>query len=318
MDNQKVSERAQSSVGAQLNGRKGVRLITSIVTIVFAVALVWIVMTTAWMWRYQERVVFQPPGANPDAPAPARRVEYAAADGHALFGYVVSPPGAQRAPQADVGQTVVIAFHGNADLAAWQVPWAQEVVERTGATVLVPEYRGYAGIAGSPSYQSAAADALGALAFARSELGATNIVLHGHSLGSAIASELAAQMNPPPAALVLVSPFTSARDMATRMLVPPIPGLWGRISRVHYDTRGIVARLDSPVFVAHGDRDLNIPVRMGQRVFAAARRPAELLIVEGAGHNDVPDLGAERYWRWLTAAIAGSVAGAPGTKTNRH
>src|SRR5688572_31487699 len=106
------------------------RLVTSFVAIAIAVALVWVVLTTAWMWRYQERVVFQPPAAYPDAPAPARRVEFKASDGHRLFGYLVSPPRAEsRGPRA-----VVIVFYGNADLAAWQIPWAQELAERSGAT----------------------------------------------------------------------------------------------------------------------------------------------------------------------------------------
>jgi len=108
---------------------------------------------------------------------------------------------------------------------------------------------------------------------------------------------------PAPAALVLESPFTSARDMAARMLVPPIPWLWSRISRVHYDTRSLVGRLDCPVFVAHGSRDINIPVRMGRQVYLAARRQGALLIVDGAGHNDVSDVGGERYWSWMVAAV---------------
>lgn len=277
------------------------RLIVSIVATAVVVAIVWAVLSTLLIWRFQERVVFQPPLASPDAPKPARRVEYTASDGHELFGYVVA---SERPANATPG-TVVIVFHGNADLAAWQVPWAQELVERTGVTVLAAEYRGYAGIAGSPTYLSAADDARAALDYVRSELRPSEIVLYGHSLGSAVATELAAQMRPdPPKALVLVSPFTSARDMAMRLLLPPIPGIWPRVSRVHYDTRARVAELESPVYVAHGQRDLNIPVRMGQSVYAAARHPGELLVVEGAGHNDVPDVGGERYWSWLTGAIA--------------
>jgi hypothetical protein len=108
-----------------------------------------------------------------------------------------------------------------------------------------------------------------------------------------------------PSALVLQAPFTSAREMAARMLVPPIPWLWRRISRVHYDTRALVALLDAPVWVAHGARDVVVPTRMGRQVFGASRRPGELLIVDGAGHNDVSDIGGERYWRWLTSAVAG-------------
>jgi fermentation-respiration switch protein FrsA (DUF1100 family) len=280
-----------------------VRLIVSIVATAIVVALVWAAVSTLLIWRFQERVVFQPPFAAPDAPKPARRVEYTASDGHKLFGYVVA---SERPANATPG-TVVIVFHGNADLAAWQVPWAQELVERTGVTVLAAEYRGYAGISGAPTYLSAAADARAALDFVRSELRPTEIVLYGHSLGSAVATELATQMRPEPLkALVLVSPFTSARDMAIRLLLPPIPGIWPRVSRVHYDTRARVAELESPVYVAHGQGDLNIPVRMGRSVYAAARRPGELLVVEGAGHNDVPDVGGERYWRWLTGAVTGS------------
>jgi uncharacterized protein len=280
------------------NGRRGVRLTLGVIGVVLLLALAWVGITTVWLWRYQERVVFQPPGIAPDAPLPARRVHFTAGDGHAVFGYVVSPPSTNGVPG-----TVLIAFHGNADLAAWQIPWAQEVVERTGAAVLVPEYRGYAGIPGTPTYETAAADARGALAFART-LGAHEIVLYGHSLGTALVAELAMQMRDrPPKALLLVSPFTSARDMATRMLVPTLPWLWRRISRVHYDTRAIVSQIGSPVHVAHGSRDLNIPVRMGREVHAAARRRGDLLIVEGAGHNDVADLAGERYWQWLVRGV---------------
>jgi uncharacterized protein len=309
-----------SEGGAIDNGYRGARRVVTLLGVAVAAALVWLVVTTLWLWRHQERVVFQPPiGAEFAAPAPARRVEFTGDDGHPLFGYLV-------APKATVGQTptVLIGFHGNADLAAWLVPWAVEIAARAGVTVLLPEYRGYAGIPGTPSYPSAGTDARAALAFARDKLGAPpgRIVLFGHSLGTAVAADLATGMLPhAPAALVLQSPFTSARDMATRMLVPPIPWLWRRISRVHYDTRAAVAGIDSPVWVSHGTRDVVIPPRMGRQVFDAARRRGELLIVEGAGHNDVADVGGERYWRWLVAAVtsdASAVVGEFEEKRYRH
>jgi pimeloyl-ACP methyl ester carboxylesterase len=284
------------------NGRGIARRVLTIVAIAIVIALVWVSVTTLWLWRHQERVVFQPPSTWPDAPAPARRVTFRAADGHSLFGYLLSPQNG-----SDNG-VIVIAFHGNADLAAWTVPWAQEVVALTGLPVLIPEYRGYAGIPGSPTYESAAADARGALAYAIDELRATEIVLFGHSLGSAVATELAIHTqhhgSSRTRALVLQSPFTSAMEMAARMLVPPIPWLWSRISRVHYDTRALVARLDARVYVAHGTRDLNIPSRMGIQVFRSARTPGELLLVATAGHNDVADVGGDRYWQWLTRAMS--------------
>jgi hypothetical protein len=148
--------------------------------------------------------------------------------------------------------------------------------------------------------------------FALDSLCPRDIVLFGHSLGSAVATELALYMQDTvgarPRALVLQSPFTSAMEMAARMLVPPIPWLWKRIARVHYDTRNLVARLDIPVWVAHGTRDLNIPSRMGVQVFRSAQRPGALLLVQGAGHNDVADVGGERYWQWIVSAVGQATA----------
>ena len=278
---------------------------TSIIGIAVAAALVWVAVATTWLWLNQERVVFQPPEVDVSAPLPSTRVQFRAADGDELYGYLVAP-----GASPDNG-TLVLAFHGNADLAAWFVPWAQELAERTGARILIPEYRGYGGLPGRPTYATANADALGTLAFARDSLKPSYLVLFGHSLGTAIATDLATAMESEgrgPMALLLQSPFTSAREMAARMLVPPIPWLWRRISRVHYDTRMLVSQLDAPVWVAHGTRDVVIPVRMGRNVFFAARHRGELLLVDGAGHNDVPDVGGDGYWHWIARAVSQPVS----------
>jgi pimeloyl-ACP methyl ester carboxylesterase len=262
------------------------------------------------LWWQQERIVFQPPrwrdvdelGAMPDV----ERVSYRADDGQPLLAYVVRPTGhdaALASVPASVPASVLIAFHGNAELAQWTVPWAREVARRTGLTVLVPEYRGYAGLPGRPTYDGSRLDARAAHRVAVERLGAApdHIRLFGHSLGSAIAAELAAHA--PPRALVLQSPFTSARAMARLFTSPRADQWWERIARVHYDTETRTAELDAPVWVAHGDRDLVIPVQMGRRVHETARTRGELLLIPGAGHNDVALVGGERYWRWLERAV---------------
>ena len=72
---------------------------------------------------------------------------------------------------------------------------------------------------------------------------------------------------------------------------------------VHFDTIDGVRRLASAVWVAHGSRDLIIPVRMGREVYEAAAVKGGLLIVEAAGHNDVPQAGGQAYWNWLAGAV---------------
>jgi fermentation-respiration switch protein FrsA (DUF1100 family) len=249
----------------------------------------------ALLWHFQEHIVFQPPAFSEHAEIPARRVQYYAEDGVELFAYVVG--------DCRASAPVVLAFHGNADLARWLVPWAVQLVREVNACVIIPEYRGYDGLAGAPTYTGSAHDSRAALAFARESLKVSpqQLVYFGHSLGSAIAAELA--VSDPPTALVLQAPFSSAREMSRRLAVPWVTAFWRFISRVHFDTVACVEALTAPVWVAHGDADRVIPVSMGREVFGAARVRGELLIVAGADHNNVEEMGGRAYWRWLTRAV---------------
>ncbi len=250
------------------------------------------------LWALQERVVFQPPARVAPSTVDARQVTYRTKDGVELFAYVVG--------DCANSNTVLLAFHGNADLARWFVPWATQVQRETGACVVLPEYRGYDGIVPSPTYTSSAYDSRAAYDYVHDTLGVPpeRIVFFGHSLGTAIAAELTAVVTP--RALVLQAPFSTARAMASRMFLPGLTAFWRIISRVHFDTLERVRALDVPVWVSHGDKDLVIPVRMGRDVFAAATIKGELLIVHGAGHNDVPEVGGRDYWTWFRRALADS------------
>ena len=86
------------------------------------------------LWWSQERIVFQPPAGVAPTSVPARQVRYHAADGVDLFAYVLG--------ECTADSTVVLAFHGNADIARWFVPWASVLAHETGACVVLPEYRG--------------------------------------------------------------------------------------------------------------------------------------------------------------------------------
>jgi fermentation-respiration switch protein FrsA (DUF1100 family) len=259
------------------------------------VAAVYLVIAVL-LWLFQERIVFQPP-AWPDrtaVPASAVQLEIVTADGIRGRAYQVgsiteSPP--------------IIAFHGNAEIARAQLPWAVEAAERLRTCVFVAEFRGYDGVEGSPTYEGVRqdAEALHAEVVRRAGIQATGCVLYGHSLGSAVAAALAAAKGC--RALVLESPFTSVREMVARWPVVGFRVGWSLVSRVHYDTVARVRELDAPVHVAHGERDLVVPVRMGRAVFDAARSKGALLIVPGAGHSDVPEVAGKRYWEWLATAV---------------
>jgi pimeloyl-ACP methyl ester carboxylesterase len=164
-----------------------------------------------------------------------------------------------------------------------------------------------------PTYLGSALDSRAALSLVRDTLGVAqrDIVYFGHSLGTAIAAELAGAV--PPRVLILQAPFSSARAMSRRMFLPGLVVFWELVSRVHFNTLQRVGVLEAPVWVTHGDKDFVIPVRMGREVFAAAKHKGELLIVHGAGHNDVADVGAQAYWEWLSRAVRSGVTPAAPT-----
>jgi fermentation-respiration switch protein FrsA (DUF1100 family) len=267
------------------------------------------------VWWGHERIVWQPPRgphADPSTGAGVRRVDYRAADGQPLFGYLVNPP-VRPAPNG-VPNAVLLAFHGNAELAADEVPWARELARRTGWAVLLAEYRGYAGLPGRPTYAGSRQDAAAAYCWVRDtlEVPPPRVGIFGFSLGSAVAAELAAALDDAedaerPAVLVLQAPFTSTQEMVRAVAARWLGAVWPWIGRAPFDTRRRVAATDAPVWVVHGDADRVIPTRMGQEVHAAARRSGGLLIVRGAGHADVPRVGGARYWSFLADALARSV-----------
>ena len=199
---------------------------------------------------------------------------------------------------------MLLCFHGNADLAVWQLEWARRVERQTLYAVFLAEYRGYMSLGGSPTYPNTKLDARAAHDHLVSAFGVdrARLAYFGHSLGSAVAAELAETQRPK--ALLLQSPFSSARAMARLIVSPPVVLVWKAISRIHFDTKQTVSRLDVPVSVAHGKADRIVPFRMGVEVHEAAKRKGQLLLVEKAGHNDVAEVGGDEYWRWVTVALS--------------
>jgi fermentation-respiration switch protein FrsA (DUF1100 family) len=223
----------------------------------------------------EARLVFEP-------------VEIQTADGERLHGWWI-PAGVRPATAH------VLLSHGNAGNIGDRVMHAA-LLCAAGFDVLLFDYRGYGRSTGRPSELGTYRDARAARSalLARPDVDRDRVLYLGESLGGAVALELALEF--PPAGLVLMSTFTSVRDMARRHypIIPPavVPDAYPTLRRV--------PRLQAPLLVIHGDRDDIVPSLHGHALFDAAPSPKLLHIIEGAGHNDLVSLAGERW----AAAIA--------------
>jgi len=259
-------------------------------------------------WAFQERIAFPAPrGAVPDprqvGAANGERVELMMRDGTKLAGWYLAPRG-PAGDRPDPPRPALLWFYGNGENIA-SIGAIVRDFQPPGAALLVVDYPGYGGSGGraTEATMNEAADLAYAAVARRPDVDRARIYAYGRSLGSAVASHVAA--GNVVAGLVLESPFTNALDIAREhyALFPRF------IVRLRLDNLANLRLVRCPVLVFHGTADRLAPLAMGRRVAAAAAGgPAELVLIQGAGHNDTYDLGGEAYRRKLWQFVLG---GAP-------
>jgi hypothetical protein len=212
-------------------------------------------------------------------------VWFPASDGVVLHGWLVPAPGAR---------VTLLWFHGNAGNIGDRVPNIVFLHRRLRANVFIFDYRGYGRSQGSHfdlSEEATYRDGEGALAYlgTRADLGRTQIVYFGRSLGAAIAVEMARRQ--PPAALILESPFTTLKDIA-RVHYPFLPLSF---LRTKYESLRKIREIRVPLLILHGDRDEVVPLEHARRLHAVANEPKHLYVIRGAHHNDTYVVGGAAY-----------------------
>ena len=216
-------------------------------------------------------------------------------DGLALQGWFI--PG-----KAETGSNVTwLWFHGNGGNIGHRIGELALAHHRTEANIFIFDYRGYGESEGVPSEKGTYLDSHAVMEYLSSwsDVDPGRIVYLGHSLGAAVAVELA--LTQPPMAMVLVSPFASVRDMANLTLpFPPI----GWLVRNHYDSISRIQQLDVPVLVLHGDQDETVPINQGRKLYRAANQPKRFQVLEGAAHNNTFEVAPVQYWGTIEAFLA--------------
>jgi uncharacterized protein len=131
------------------------------------------------------------------------------------------------------------------------------------------------------------------------EIPTKQIFIYGHSVGGAIAIDLAIKHSEA-AGLIVQSSFTSLRDMTKRFglyWLLPIDLLLHQ----KFDSLQKIGSLQIPVLLIHGMADPQIPASMSQRLYAAAPEPKQLLLIPQAGHDNHLE---PQYYEILSQFIA--------------
>jgi pimeloyl-ACP methyl ester carboxylesterase len=190
---------------------------------------------------------------------------------------------------------LVFFVHGNAgNLETWTTN--VEFYRQVNFDLFIFDFRGYGKSTGRiGSEAQLEADVRAAYDAIAPRYAGVPIVIYGRSLGTALATRLAADTDP--ALLVLVTPYTSLADIARR-LYPWAPSL---LLKYPLRTDAAIGSVRAPILLIHGTQDALIPFDQSTRLLALARAPAELLTVEGASHNDVHEFPL--YLRTLEARL---------------
>lgn len=212
---------------------------------------------------------------------------------------------------AEPGARVIIFFHGNSGTRAFPRKRIRAVSSMSAhfrAHVLTFDYSGFGDTPGRPSEEQIYADARAVYAHVRTVTAPdANIIIYGQSLGSFVATDLAAHLSDTRTrdtadqrqmAVVLESApsslFDACKSHPTALLFRIIPGidrLLAFVLKERLDSAEKIANLSFPLLVLHGDRDWMITPWQGRRLYDRASRSGNqsvtLRMFEGCGHNNL-------------------------------
>ena len=239
---------------------------------------------------FQHRLIFFPDRLDKDEDlswtGASEEVFVTTEDGARIHGLFFEAP--------ETSQGVVLYFHGNAgSVASWHQV-AQRLVGHD-VDVFLVDYRSYGKSRGDLSEQGLYFDGQATYEHLRERgYAPEEILVHGRSLGSAVATWVAVEY--PVAGLVLETPFTDLKSLARDIF--PI-GFPERLFRYHFDNMGRARHIDVPTWVVHGTRDDIVPIGHGQLVYEELPRAWKFTVIEGGGHNNL--MTFDDYRRDLTA-----------------
>lgn len=251
--------------------------------------------TSTYLWARQAYFIFRPERIITRTPAdyqlPFKDVYVTVNDGNGrnerIHGWWI--------PAEFSSDRYLLYFHGSALNIEANITHARRF-HHMGFSVFLVSYRGYGKSDGTfPTEAQVYSDAQAAWSFLVEQNGIDpgTIFIYGHSLGGAVAIQLAANQ-PSAGGLIVEAAFTSIADMARRL---PRYRLFPIEFIVHqrFDSIRKVSLLQVPVLYIHGTEDKLVPHEMSRRLYDRTASPKQLQLISGGGHNNSAAVGGVQY-----------------------
>lgn len=194
----------------------------------------------------------------------------------------------------------VLFAHGNAEDIGHGRAF-QDGIADLGFSVATFDYPGYGLSSGrvGESGAYAAIDAVYQWLVDERGVDPSSLVVHGRSLGGAMAADLAARQ--PVAGVILESTFVSAYRVMTRARILPVD---------QFETLRKVPDITALILVIHGERDAVVAPWHGRHLAnAIPHEQLRMFWVERAGHNDLAYVAGASYWEALRDFVDEATSG---------
>jgi alpha-beta hydrolase superfamily lysophospholipase len=166
-------------------------------------------------------------------------------------------------------------------------------MQELGFSVLAVDYRGFGKSTNTlPSEAMAYEDARAAWDWLARQYPDRPRYIFGHSLGGAIAIDLAAQVGDEAGTLV-EGTFTSIPDVVSSYKWGWLPV--GPLITQRFEAIERVKTIGSPLLVVHGSEDNTIKPELGRKLFEAATGQKRFVLVEGGSHHNTNAVGQPQY-----------------------
>ncbi len=199
----------------------------------------------------------------------------------------------------------VVHFHGNGETVADYLEGFAARMESLGVNLLLAEYRGYGMSGGEPRLAAMLEDIQPIVA--ASDVDPSRLIFFGRSLGSLYAAHAAA-LYPMATALVLESAIADPLERILARVEPWQLGvtddeLKNEVDRL-FNQRCKLAEFHGRTMVLHTRNDDLVDVSHGERLYAWANEPKELVVFDRGDHNNILEVNDESYFAHLERFIS--------------